>query len=124
MGIAGLPAFRYAYKSRGRSATAASSPPDFKLRHTITARHSLARISLSAMLGPMISTLELAMAKAAELPEAAQEQIGLEPLDRIAALEELRAEIQIGRRELDAGLGRAVNAEDVIRRGHERFARR
>ena len=72
----------------------------------------------------MTSTLELAIAKAAELPEAAQEQIGREILDRVARLNELRAAIEIGRRELDAGLGRTVDIEDVIRRGRERFARR
>jgi hypothetical protein len=49
----------------------------------------------------MVKTLELAMSKAANLPEAAQEQLGRE---RIDALSELRAEIEIGLRELDAAL--------------------
>ncbi len=72
----------------------------------------------------MTSTLRLAMEKAAQLPEAAQEQIGLELLDRIAALEELRAEIQIGIDQLDAGLGEPLDVEDVKRRGREWLARR
>ena len=72
----------------------------------------------------MTSTLELAIAKASKLSEEAQERIGLEMLERIAALEELRAEIEIGIRELDAGLGRPLDVEDVIRRGYERLAKR
>lgn len=76
------------------------------------------------MMAGMTSTLALAMKKAAELPEAAQEQIGLAILDRMARMAELRAEIDTGRRELDAGLGRAIDIEDVIRRGYERLASR
>ena len=72
----------------------------------------------------MTSTLELAFAKISELPEATQDQIGLELLDRVAALEQLRAELDIGIHELDAGLGRPLDIEDVIRRGRERFAKR
>ena len=63
----------------------------------------------------MVKTLELAIAKAASLPEAAQEQLGRELLDRIASLAELRAEIEIGIRELDAGLGEELDIEAVIR---------
>jgi hypothetical protein len=64
--------------------------------------------------------LELAIAKASELPEAAQDMIGREILERIEALAALRAEIQIGIDELDAGLGRPLNVEDIIRRGRKR----
>ena len=70
----------------------------------------------------MTSTLELAIAKAAELPEAAQDLIGQEILERIAELAELRAKIQVGIDELDAGLGRPLDVEDVIRRGRKRLA--
>ena len=62
----------------------------------------------------MVSTLEIAIAKAAPLPEAAQEQLGRELLDRIESLAQLRAEIEIGLRELDAGLGEEVDIEDLI----------
>lgn len=64
----------------------------------------------------MVKTLELAMAKAATLPEAAQEQIGRELLEHIESIEQLRAEIDISIQELDAGLGRELDIEDVIRR--------
>ena len=72
----------------------------------------------------MTSTLELAIEKASKLPEAAQEQIGLEMLERIAAIEDLRRELEIGIRELDAGLGQPLDVEDVKRRGRERLAER
>jgi hypothetical protein len=71
----------------------------------------------------MTSTLRLAMEKAAQLPEAAQEQIGLELLDRIAALEELRAEIQIGIDELDAGLGEELDVELLLQELHAEHAK-
>jgi hypothetical protein len=63
----------------------------------------------------MVKTLELAMTKAASLPEAAQEQLGRELLERIESLAELRSEVEIGIRELDAGLGEELDIEDVIR---------
>jgi hypothetical protein len=71
----------------------------------------------------MTSTLELAIEKASKLPEAAQEQIGLEMLERIAAIEDLRKELEIGIRELDAGLGQPLDIEDVKRRGRERLTK-
>jgi hypothetical protein len=51
----------------------------------------------------MVKALELAIAKAAGLPEAAQEQLGRDLLERIDALSSLRADIQVGLDELDAG---------------------
>jgi hypothetical protein len=63
----------------------------------------------------MVKTLELAMAKAANLSEAAQEQLGRELLERIDSLTELRAEIDAGLNELDAGRGQELDVEDVIR---------
>jgi len=63
----------------------------------------------------MVKTLELAISKAASLPDAAQEQLGRELLERIASLAELRAEIDIGIRELDAGLGEELDIESIIR---------
>jgi hypothetical protein len=67
----------------------------------------------------MTKTLELAISKALQLPEAAQERIGRELLNRIDTLEELRAEIEIGIKELDAGLGKPLDIEDVIRRARK-----
>jgi hypothetical protein len=70
----------------------------------------------------MVKTLELAMSKAASLSEAAQEQLGRELLERIDALAELRAEIEVGLRELDAGLGEELDIEDIIRRARSDHA--
>ena len=67
----------------------------------------------------MVKTLELAISKAASLSEAAQEQLGRELLERIDALSELRAEIEVGLRELDAGLG----DECLIRETRDEHAR-
>jgi hypothetical protein len=72
----------------------------------------------------MNTTLELAVAKASALPDEAQERLGLELLDRLAAMEQLRAELDVGIRELDAGLGRPLDIEEVIRRGRKRLAKR
>jgi predicted transcriptional regulator len=64
----------------------------------------------------MTKTLERALAEAATLPEAAQDQIGREVLAHIEKLRALRADIDAGLRSLDAGRGRALDIEDVIRR--------
>jgi hypothetical protein len=72
----------------------------------------------------MVKTFELAITKAAELPEAAQEQLGRELLERIESLQQLRAEIEIGIRELDSGLGEDLDIEDVIRQAREVHAKR
>jgi hypothetical protein len=71
----------------------------------------------------MTRTLELALAKAAELPEATQDALGLALLERIEEISRLRAELQIGIDELDAGLGTPLDIEDVIRRGRERLVK-
>lgn len=70
----------------------------------------------------MVKMLELALAKAAALPEAAQEQLGLEMLERIRDLEELRAEIEIGIRQLDAGLGRELDLDEFLQNIHAEYA--
>lgn len=62
----------------------------------------------------MVKALEVAIAKAADLSEAAQEQLGRELLERIDALSRLRADIGVGLRELDGGLGQELDIEDVI----------
>ena len=70
----------------------------------------------------MVKTLELAMSKAATLPEAAQEQLGRELLDHIETLTELRAEIEIGIKELDAGKGEELDIEELIRAARKEHA--
>jgi hypothetical protein len=71
----------------------------------------------------MVKTLEFAVAKAAALSEAAQEQLGRELLDRIESMAALRSEIEIGIRELDAGLGEELAIEEVIRQAREEHAK-
>jgi hypothetical protein len=71
----------------------------------------------------MGNALKLAIAKAAALPEAAQEQLGREMLERIDALSKLRAEIDIGIRELDAGRGKKLDIEELIAQLHDEHAR-
>jgi hypothetical protein len=39
-------------------------------------------------------------------------------------LEQLRADIEIGIRELDSGLGEELDTEDVIRQAHEEHAKK
>ncbi len=63
----------------------------------------------------MVKALELAITKAANLPEAAQEQLGRELLERIDGLSRLRADVQIGLDELDAGKGEELDIEELIR---------
>ena len=70
----------------------------------------------------MVQTLQIAFSKVASLPEAAQEQLGRELLERIDTLMQLRAEIDLGIHELDAGLGTPLDIEDVIRQAHEEHA--
>ena len=72
----------------------------------------------------MVKTLELAISKAASLSEAAQEQLGRELLERIDELSELRAEIEIGLKELDAGLAEELDIEEVIREARDEYARK
>jgi hypothetical protein len=71
----------------------------------------------------MTKTFELAVSKVAQLPEATQEQLGRELLERIESIEQLRAEIEIGIRELDAGLGEELDIEAVIRQAHAEHAK-
>jgi hypothetical protein len=72
----------------------------------------------------MSKTLELAVAKAAALPEAAQEQIAYELLERIDALAGLKAAIDEGVAELDAGLGTPLDVEEIIREARAEYASR
>jgi hypothetical protein len=67
----------------------------------------------------MVKTLELAIAKVADLPEEAQEQLGRELLERIDLLIRLRAEVAVGLEELDAGLGEELDIERAIRLARE-----
>jgi hypothetical protein len=68
----------------------------------------------------MVKTLELAFSKAAALPDAAQEQIGREMIAYIDKLNALRADLEVGIRQLDAGEGRELDIEDLLRRARAR----
>jgi hypothetical protein len=72
----------------------------------------------------MSKTLEIAVAKAAALPEAAQERLAYELLERIDNLSALRAAVDVGVAELDAGLGTRLDVEDVIRKARAEYASR
>ena len=67
----------------------------------------------------MVKTLELAISKASELPEAAQEQLGRELLERIDTLSKLRSEVEIGLNELDDGKGEDLKVEEFPREVRE-----
>jgi hypothetical protein len=58
-------------------------------------------------------TLQLAISKAQNLPEAAQEELGRDVLLRITELEELRAKIRVGVAELDAGNGGPLDMRKI-----------
>jgi hypothetical protein len=72
----------------------------------------------------MTEILRVALEKAADLPESVQEEIGLEVIDRVAAWKKLKADIQVGIDQLDAGLGREIDFEELIKELHEEHARR
>jgi len=57
------------------------------------------------------------------LPEAAQEQLGRELLERIETLTQLRAEIDVGVKELDAGLGEELDVDGLLDQLHAEHAR-
>lgn len=64
----------------------------------------------------MSKVFQDAVAEAARLPEATQEKIGQELRAYVAKLGRLRGDIEEGIRSLDAGAGKAVDVEDVIKR--------
>ncbi len=70
----------------------------------------------------MVKTLEIAISKVAALPEAAQEQLGRELLERVEALKNLRAQVEAGIGELDAGLGEDLDVEELLRQLHKEHA--
>jgi hypothetical protein len=71
----------------------------------------------------MVKILELAISKAATLSEAAQEEIGRELIRQIDALAALRAEIDVGLAELDAGLGKEIDFDALLKELNEDHAK-
>ena len=68
-------------------------------------------------------SLDQAIAKAHELPEADQDRIGRELNNYIDHLQTLRGDIDQGLRSLDAGLGRELDIEAVIARARASHAK-
>jgi hypothetical protein len=66
----------------------------------------------------MVKALEQAIAQVAELPDADQEQIGRKLLTHVERLRELRRDIDAGLRSLDAGEGRPLDIEELLRRAN------
>jgi Arc/MetJ-type ribon-helix-helix transcriptional regulator len=71
----------------------------------------------------MVKTLEQALAEAAMLPEADQEQIGRRLLSHIEKLRHLRAEIDKGIRSLDAGESTPLDVEQFLAEKNARHGR-
>ncbi len=71
----------------------------------------------------MTKVLQDAIAKVEALPEAEQDRIARELIDYLDKLNALRAEVEIGIRQLDAGEGRELDIEDVIRQAREEHGR-
>jgi hypothetical protein len=69
-------------------------------------------------------TLELAMDKAATLPAEVQEQIGRDVLERVDQVARLRAELEVGIRQLDASLGEPLDIEEIIATAHANYGRK
>ena len=64
-----------------------------------------------------------AIAEAETLPEALQERIGQELHSYVEKLRQLRHDIDKGVRSLDAGGGKSLDVEDVIRRARARHGK-
>lgn len=71
----------------------------------------------------MTRVLREAIAKVEALPEAEQDRIARELIVYLDKLGSLRAEVATGIRELDAGEGRELDIEDVIRQARDEHGR-
>jgi len=68
----------------------------------------------------MVKVLEQAIAELSRLPEADQEQIGRSLLSLVDKIRQVRAELDKGIRSLDAGEGRPLDLEELIRQLNKR----
>jgi len=71
----------------------------------------------------MVKVLEQAIAELARLPEADQEQIAHTLLSLVNKIRRVRAELDKGIRSLDAGEGKPLDIEDIVRRLKEPHGR-
>lgn len=72
----------------------------------------------------MVKTLEQAIAEVATLPASDQEQIGRKLLSHVERLRQLRTEIDKGIQSLDAGGGRPLDIEALLREMNEGYGKR
>ena len=63
----------------------------------------------------MTKTLKMAMKKASALHKEAQDEIGMEILERVDTIAWLRKEIELGIRDLDAGRRVKINPASFIK---------
>jgi hypothetical protein len=71
----------------------------------------------------MVKALEQAIAEIESLSVSDQEQIGRKLLSHVEKLRLLRGDIGEGISSLDAGKGRELDIENLIRRKNERYGR-
>ena len=67
----------------------------------------------------MTKVLREAIAKVEALPEAEQDRIARELIDYLDKLSALRADLDVGIRQLDAGEGRELDINSFLREMHQ-----
>jgi hypothetical protein len=71
----------------------------------------------------MTKVLRDAIAKVEALPEDEQDRIARDLIEYLDKLSALRADVEIGIRQLDAGEGRELDIEDVIGQARQEYGR-
>jgi hypothetical protein len=71
----------------------------------------------------MIKVLREAIAKVEALPEADQDRIARELLDYLNKLSALRADVEIGMRQIEAGESAELDIEEIIKRARDEHGR-
>jgi hypothetical protein len=71
----------------------------------------------------MTKVLREAIAKVEALPEADQDRIARELIDYLDKLGALRADLEVGIRQLDAGEGRELDIEIFLDEMHEKHSK-
>ncbi|MSO67230.1 MAG: hypothetical protein EXQ82_05345 [Pseudolabrys sp.] len=69
----------------------------------------------------MTKVLAEAIAKIEALPEATQEHVARELIAYLEKLSVLRAEVDIGIRQLDAGKGKELDIEEFLRKARAQY---
>lgn len=69
----------------------------------------------------MTRVLRDAIAKVEALPNDEQDRIARELIDYLDKLDGLRADLREGIRQLDAGEGREIDFDDLLRQAHTEF---